>query len=165
MAACDACGSTILFGGKKLSGLEFCNAKCVSKGTLVLAARQLPVDAVQQETRTIFHGRCPKCQGAGPVDVHTSHRVWSALIMTRWSSQPTISCRPCGIRRQMTDAVFSLVLGWWGIPWGLVLTPVQISRNIAGAFSGRREQPSQKLERIVSLSMAARALQATGASA
>jgi hypothetical protein len=29
----------------------------------------------------------------------------------------------------------SSVLGWWGFPWGLLVTPVQIARNIVGLFA------------------------------
>jgi hypothetical protein len=44
MAACGACGTTILFGGVKDAGLRFCNAKCRNNGALLSLARQLPPD-------------------------------------------------------------------------------------------------------------------------
>jgi hypothetical protein len=50
---------------------------------------------------------------------------------------------------------FSLALGWWGIPWGLLVTPVQIARNI-GALMSRRDEtgPTPQLEKLVKLSLA-----------
>jgi hypothetical protein len=93
---------------------------------------------------------CPKCRGMGPVDVHKVHSVWSALLLTRWSTKPQVSCRSCAIKDQMGGALFSLVCGWWGFPWGLVLTPVQITRNIMGMANppdGKR--PSESLRKLV----------------
>jgi hypothetical protein len=53
------------------------------------------------------------------------------------------------------DATFSLLLGWWGIPWGLLVTPVQIARNIGGLMRRRDETgPTKQLEKLVKLSLA-----------
>ena len=108
-----------------------------------------------------FHqGQCPKCNGSGPVDVHVNHKVWSALFLTQWSSTPQISCRSCGIKSQMAGAFFSLFLGWWGFPWGLLLTPIQIGRNVFGMV--RPPEPSKassQLEKIVRMTLASQAVQ------
>jgi hypothetical protein len=155
MAACGACGTTILFGGVKDADLRFCNANCHSRGVLVRIAQQLPRDAVKQQTWTVHHGACPKCQGAGPVDVHTSYQVWSALLLTTWKNTPQISCKRCGVKSQIGDTFFSLFLGWWGFPWGILMTPVQITRNMIGAFrSTSPNGPSPALEHAVGMLMA-----------
>jgi hypothetical protein len=89
------------------------------------------------------------------VDVHVSYRVWSAAIVTSWSSRPAVSCGGCGTKRKLGDALFSLVLGWWGLPWGVVITPVQIVRNLVGlARKPAPGQPSPALENMVRLNMA-----------
>jgi hypothetical protein len=72
------------------------------------------------------------CGGNGPVDVFTSHRVHSMLYVTSWRSLPRISCRGCATKAQLGGLFYSLCLGWWGIPWGFVMTPVQIFRNLNG---------------------------------
>lgn len=159
MAACGACGTTILFGGAKLGDERYCNGRCAQRGQLLSISRQIPPDVVGNSVSKVHRGACPKCHGPGPVDVHTSYRVWSALVLTRWQSSPQISCRSCGVKAQLGDALFSLVLGWWGIPWGLILTPVQIVRNLAGAMKNESETgPSPKLENAVRISLAASAV-------
>lgn len=160
MAACSACNTTILFGGVRDGEKRFCNDDCHYKGYLLAVAREIPPDTLDQQTRSVYHGMCPNCQGPGPVDVHTSYRVWSALLMTSWRNQPRISCRSCGTKAQLGDAAFSLFLGWWGFPWGLIMTPVQITRNIIGLSSRRRsDTPSAELGRMVSMDMAARLIE------
>lgn len=131
MAACDYCGTIILCGGIKEGDLRFCGTGCHHKGfRLVTAESRLSPEYIARKTIQIHQGRCPKCNGPGPVDVHTPHRVYSLSSMTSWPSIPEIGCRPCGIKRRAGGAVFSSLLGWWGFPWGLIMTPVQIVRNI-----------------------------------
>ena len=150
MTKCDFCGTTILFGGQEAGGLRFCNAQCASNGQLITLSRALPPLVVQQHVQAMHQGACPQCKGPGPVDVHVSHRVWSALIMTRWSSHPRISCRACGVKAKLGDSVVSVVAGWWGFPWGLLLTPLQIGRNVVGmAMAPDATKPSAELETVV----------------
>jgi len=97
MAKCDYCGSTIIFGGKRDANGRFCNQKCQGRGGLLALSRQIPEGAVQEQVWKFHQGPCPKCNGAGPVDVHVTHKVWSALYLTSWSSTPQTSCRSCGM--------------------------------------------------------------------
>ena len=46
-------------------------------------------------------------------------------------------------------------LGWWGFPWGLLMTPIQIVRNFAGLFSSPDpDTPSEDMENIVRVMIA-----------
>ncbi len=154
MAKCDYCGSTIIFGGKREADMRFCNDKCRGNGRLLTLSRQVPEHVVHESLWKVHQGACPKCKGPGPVDVHVSHRVWSAFLLTSWRSTPNISCRSCGTKSQLGNAAFSLVLGWWGFPWGVIMTPVQIGRNIAGMAKGPDPaQPSAQLEKSVRMAI------------
>ena len=164
MAKCDYCGSTIVFGGAREGELRFCNGRCQSNGRMIVLSRQVPENLVHQSLWSVHQGRCPKCQGAGPVDVHVSHTVWSALLLTRWASKPQICCRACGTKSQLGATGFSLLLGWWGFPWGFVVTPIQIARNIAGMVRGPDPtNPSAQLEKAVRLTMVSNAVAANAA--
>jgi len=166
MAKCDYCSSTIIFGGRRDANGRFCNKKCQGRGALLAISRQLPDSDVQDRVWKVHQGLCPKCSGAGPVDVHVSHTVWSALILTSWSSAPQLSCRSCGIKSQAVGAAFSMVLGWWGFPWGLVVTPIQIGRNLFGmSRPPEPSKPSLQLEKVVRMTIAAQALQQQSAQA
>jgi hypothetical protein len=37
-----------------------------------------------------------------------------------------------GLLRGMPYSLISLLLGWWGIPWGLVYTPLTLFTNLQG---------------------------------
>ena len=163
MARCSACGTAILFGGSREGELRFCNAKCHAKGRLLIASRQLPPAMVTEATGNVFRGSCPKCHGPGPVDVHTSYRIWSAVFLTSWQNTPHVCCRGCGRKAQLGDLAISLFVGWWGFPWGLIMTPVQIGRNLTAIFRADAEQPSQALENVVRMSIVSNAMAAQAA--
>ena len=165
MASCAYCNTTILLGGKRQGDLRFCNATCMQRGALALTARALPQPEVDQYVAQVHRGQCPACKGAGPVDVHTSYRVWSLLFMTSWSSRPKVCCQGCGTKRKVGDTVFSVVLGWWGFPWGFLVTPMQIIRNVWGVVNQPDpSMPSPALEQMLRLEMAARAAPARSSS-
>jgi hypothetical protein len=155
MASCAYCRTTILFGGKRAGDLRYCSDKCLTLGGAARTALQIPPEILQQHVWAVHQGNCPSCGGRGPIDVHMSYRVWSALIITQWSSRPTVSCQACGTKVRLKDAGFCLLLGWWGFPWGLLLTPVQIGRNLVAIFSSRDpSKPSPELNNLVAAQLA-----------
>lgn len=159
MAACAYCKSTILFGGRRVESLTFCNNECLSNGQVVLLAQTIPEHVVTATARNVHAGACPVCNDSrGPVEVHTAHKVTSFLVMTSWSSSPRISCGACGRKRQLGALLHSLLLGWWGFPWGLLMTPVQIGRNVVGMLRGANTaEPSPQLQHMIRLGLAAQA--------
>lgn len=160
MAQCGYCGTTILFGGVNDGGQRFCNQKCHQNAYVLRVAQQVPADVLERQTEEVFRGNCPKCRGLGPIDVHKVHRVWSALLLTSWSSSQQVSCRSCATKSQIGGILFSGLLGWWGFPWGLILTPVQIARNIGGMCSRSGSAPSPELRKLIQVSIGLKMLQA-----
>jgi len=155
MATCSACGTTILFGGVRDADLRFCNSTCQRRGSLLLVAKQLPPETIKRQAWSVHHGTCPKCGGPGPVDVHVSYLVWSALLLTSWKNTPQISCKRCGVKSQAGNALFSILFGWWGFPWGIVMTPVQVIRNIVSAARSQSPNgPSPALDNAVAILLA-----------
>ncbi len=161
MAQCGYCGTTIVFGGVRDGAQRFCNDKCHQNASLMSLAGQVPANLVEQQIQEVHEGSCPKCRGRGPVDVYRTYRVWSAFVLTSWSATPQLCCRSCARRSQLGGVLFCLVLGWWGIPWGLILTPIQIIRNIAGMCTGPDpRRPSAELEKFVKVTLAAQIMEA-----
>jgi hypothetical protein len=157
VAKCAACGETILFGGVKQGDLRFCNAACQLKGQSLVAAARVPEHAAQARARDIHNSPCPRCKGPGPVDVHSSYWVWSALALTRWGTSQQLKCRRCAIKSQVGNMLFSGALGWWGFPWGFVFTPVQVGRNLVALFTPPDpSQPSPRLLQVARIDVASR---------
>jgi len=150
MAKCGYCGSTIIMGGVKSAEQVYCNKKCFMDASILNVLDAMPSEVLDQKIDEVWRGNCPECGGAGPTDLHKSHQVWSALIMTRWSTKPRICCKSCATKRQLAGIFSSLLVGWWGFPWGLIFTPVQITRNIVGICGGPdKSRPSEGLRKAI----------------
>jgi hypothetical protein len=159
MATCDQCGTTIVFGGVQEGGFRFCNKKCRDRAVILSASEELPDEFVLEKARQVHQGACPRCGGRGPVDVHTAHSVWSAVMLTQSKSSPTICCQSCGTKARLKALAASSLLGWWSLPWGLVMTPVQILRNIGGMIrTPDTDQPSEELVKMVRRQLSAQLL-------
>jgi hypothetical protein len=53
--------------------------------------------------------------------------------------------------------LFCGVFGWWGFPWGIGMTPLQIARNIGELAGGPQPgRPTALLEKVVRMQAAAR---------
>jgi hypothetical protein len=91
---------------------------------------------------------CPTCGKVGPIDVQHAYWVWSAIVLTRWGSKSKLECLSCARPRRVNAIVSSLLLGWWGIPFGLIITPLQLVRNLA-ALNRSDAVPSAEFEELV----------------
>lgn len=154
MARCANCKG-IIFGGKSDGEDRYCGDKCLQAGQIRKAAGIIPPDIVAEHVVAVHQGECPKCGKPGPVDIHTSHFIWSLLLLTSWNSTPEICCNSCGTKKKIGSAVGCFFTGWWGFPWGILGTPVQIVRNFAEL--GKRahpEQPSEQLTEFVKVMLA-----------
>lgn len=60
--------------------------------------------------------------------------------------------------REAVGIVFSLLLGWWGFPFGPIMASVQVVRNLVGLFSSPElsAMPSPKLEAHLKVRLAKR---------
>lgn len=164
MARCGFCNKSIVFGGVSANNEKFCTDKCLEGRQVAEITKLVPSEEISREVEKVHAGDCPQCLRRGPVDVHISHRVWSALVLTQWSSQTKLCCHSCGTKNKLRDSAFCLFLGWWGFPWGIFVTPFQIGRNVIGIFSAPNgARPSPRLERFVTTHMATSIAQQQGA--
>lgn len=62
---------------------------------------------------------CRLC-GQTPSRVQDYMYVMSFLLMTRHATYEDQLCRGCATRTALKEQVKSALLGWWGIPWGLL---------------------------------------------
>lgn len=155
MPACGTCNKTILFGGTKYAGRTYCNARCANAAAQQeVAQRDIPPQILAQEIADVHDGPCPRCKKERRVDLYKAHWVWSVIILTRFSTSSVLCCRACGRKHQVYQSLFSLFLGWWGFPFGLIITPIQIIRNIVEFAKPESVNPSAELASAVQASLA-----------
>lgn len=68
----------------------------------------------------------------------------SVLFLTLRRESDVMELRPgqSAAAASLPYCLITLMLGWWGVPWGLLLTPVVIWRNLSGGSAVAPPQPS-----------------------
>ena len=153
MPACDYCGEHYTFGPMKAGSYLFCSGICRDNGRVLEVLDNVPPSDVMEYVANAQHAPCATCGNAGPVDVRSSFRVHSLLVYTSWKTVNRIECRSCARKRQWGDLSYSLVAGWWGVPWGIFVTPVQVIRNIV-ALLHKSTGPSRRFQQVVKIDLA-----------
>jgi len=109
---------------------------------------RIPDAVIKKEAQKIMNGPCPECnQISHDVELRYSYRAVSYLVMTTWSKIPILACRSCHRKKVAGDTLTTVLFGWWGFPFGLIVTPVQLLRNMsaAGSPNSRKTEPSADL--------------------
>jgi len=143
MRGCQHCNATVLFGGYRDGDRRYCNESCFQQAVALVDFAAVPDELVLERARELRAGDCPRCKARGPVEVHISHRVVSALVVTSWKSTPHVLCRSCGRVKQIQDLLISTLFGWWGVPWGLFMTPVYVVRGLLAVTRGDAEEDAE----------------------
>ncbi len=151
MAKCAACGQSILFGGVRDGSLRFCNKKCSRNGLAAKIGQAIPEDDLYNAVLDVHSGPCPECQGRGPVDIYRAHFIWSLLLLSFFSTKKYLCCRRCATKKQLFAFFVSGFVGWWGFPFGLLGTPVQLVRNLVEMGKQPRDLPSPELVELIRL--------------
>jgi hypothetical protein len=163
MSNCTNCERFILFGGIKAENYHFCSEKCRQQFNYAileqLAEQHLPDDLIDQQVNEFHQSDCPCCLGHGPIDFHNSHRCVSFLVLTRYQTIPQLSCRSCARSAKLKNLFVTGFFGWWGFPWGVILTPLYIGKNFFELiFPTPSNRPSEQLRQYIKTTMMAQIL-------
>jgi hypothetical protein len=156
MAVCDYCNKSFNLFGIHENGYAFCSANCRNQAQALLKSLdRFPAEEIEAYINRAHAGPCPQCGKPAPVDLYQSYRVVSMLILTRWATDNHFVCKACARQAQRKALAYSALLGWWGLPFGLIFTPIQIARNIIGLSGGSdTQQPSARLRNVLKLNLA-----------
>jgi hypothetical protein len=74
---------------------------------------------------------CPVCGSSSErLNATLTSEVMSFIFFTQSNRKIKIGCGHCLDKANENALIKSAVLGWWGIPWGIIRTPRAISVNI-----------------------------------
>ncbi|MFT4641362.1 MAG: hypothetical protein ACI8T1_004699 [Verrucomicrobiales bacterium] len=147
MATCTYCDSFFFFSGKKEETGNYCNEECQAAGHMMTVSMAFSPEEMEAMVQATHHGACPRCSGPGPVDIHKAHRIASFIMISSWPSESELSCRKCGRKRQASGFIRSGRFGWWSLH-GIILTPIQLTKNIVGMIGGPKPGNPSELVRL-----------------
>lgn len=74
---------------------------------------------------------CPSCGGTTQrLNATLSGEVMSFVVITRYKKKVTIGCPDCLDKANEAALVKTALLGWWGIPWGIIRSIQYIRLNM-----------------------------------
>ena len=93
---------------------------------------------------------CPVCHSAAqPLNATMTSKVMSFLVLTTWKKQLAIACPTCLDKLNREASTTSALLGWWGIPWGIIRTIQALRANEKMAKTNHAPYPNDLLKAFV----------------
>lgn len=65
------------------------------------------------------------------------HTLKSFIVFSYSQAEPLIGCSSCLDKANNRAILSTALLGWWGIPWGVIKTPIYIFRNLKAKTSNK----------------------------
>lgn len=152
MARCASCRQLILFGGVQQGARRYCNEQCALTASLQSVA--LSEGEIDDALMRVHLGACPSCGGQGPIDAHASYRVISVILVTQYATHVNLGCTSCGRKVIAKNLAITFFAGWWGLPSGLLLTPIYLVMGAVSLFKAGARTPSARLRSIVATQLA-----------
>jgi hypothetical protein len=146
---CDYCGNSAKRNPLFDNGQRFCSSKCLTAIRISEAAVDLSPSEISEKAQSIMNGVCPECSGhESIVEVRYYHRVMSIVYFTRYTKKSSLCCVACGRKKNIKSFWLTMLLGWWGFPFGLLFTPAYLIANMGEMFEKRSQgEPSEELLR------------------
>lgn len=89
---------------------------------------------------------CPICnQKTEKLNGTISFTVKSFVFISTFGRKPIIACPNCLDNENQKSINSTLLLGWWGIPWGILKTPMYIYKNINIKKHNHDKKPNDTL--------------------
>ena len=93
---------------------------------------------------------CPVCRStAQPLNATLTSKVMSFLVLTTWKKQLAIACPTCLDKLNRDASTSSALLGWWGLPWGVIRTIQALIANGKMLKNNHAPQPNDLLKSFV----------------
>jgi hypothetical protein len=85
--------------------------------------KELTLDELNDFKGIISQLPCPECgMATSPLTGTIIREVKSFVILTIYKKTPLLLCQTCASKKRKKAMNITLLLGWWGIPFGLIRT-------------------------------------------
>ena len=112
--------------------------------------RMLSEPEIEEYCALIQAAPCPICHSATkPLNATVTSKVSSFIFLTTWKEELAIACPSCLDKLSEDATSHSIIVGWWGIPWGIIRTIKAISSNKKLAKSHHVSYPNASLKAFV----------------
>ena len=113
---------------------------------LIAQNEQHSIEDIYHYAELLRNCPCPICNNTrDKLNGTIYHSIKSIIVMSITETRWIIACPDCLDKQNRKDIVSCSLLGWWGIPWGILKTPVYIYRNLKVKGENRVTDPNGSL--------------------
>lgn len=108
--------------------------------------REYSLAEITELSQKIRNLPCPLC-GSKTLKLNGTvmHTVKSFILFSSFRKEPIIACPDCLDKKNQESITSTVLLGWWGFPWGIIKTPIYIYYNIKAKKENRNTEPNEIL--------------------
>jgi hypothetical protein len=89
---------------------------------------------------------CPACNNTHqPLNAAVIGMVKSFILLTRYKKKLMIACPTCLQQANQRGTSTTALLGWWGLPWGIIRSTQALISNIKTAKKIKSTEPTDTL--------------------
>ncbi|MBX3240621.1 MAG: hypothetical protein KIT80_00715 [Chitinophagaceae bacterium] len=93
---------------------------------------------------------CPICEtNSAMLNATRTSEVMSFILFTQYKRQLKVACPACLDKANNNALIKTIILGWWGIPWGFIRTIQAIGHNIKDKKTNHNNTPNDYLRSFV----------------
>lgn len=108
--------------------------------------KKYTIDEIETYSELLRGLPCPICGNTHKkLNGTTLHTVRSFILLTTYKAKPVVACPDCLDKKNKDAIISTALLGWWGVPWGILKTPVYIYRNIKAKKQHRSPTPNNTI--------------------
>lgn len=94
-------------------------------------SKELTENELNEIINKIVNLTCPECgQRNTPLVGSWIRTVKSLIILTSYKKVPIITCNSCAEKKKKNAMLSTALLGWWGVPFGLLRTPIALIQTL-----------------------------------
>ena len=113
---------------------------------LIAQNEQHSIEDIYHYAELLRNCPCPICNNTrDKLNGTIYHSIKSIIVMSITETRWIIACPDCLDKQNRKAIVSCSLLGWWGIPWGILKTPVYIYRNLKVKGENRVTDPNGSL--------------------
>lgn len=114
--------------------------------SLIAQNEQHSIEDIYHYAELLRNCPCPICNNTrDKLNGTIYHSIKSIIVMSITETRWVIACPDCLDKQNRKAIVSCSLLGWWGIPWGILKTPVYIYRNLKVKGENRISDPNGPL--------------------
>ena len=108
--------------------------------------REYSLEEITELSQKLRSLPCPLCgTKTAKLNGTIMHTAKSFIVFSYFRKEPIIGCPDCLDKKNQESIISTALLGWWGIPSGILKTPFYIYNNIKAKKQNRIAEPNETL--------------------